>query len=129
MASCSMLGVTTTNTVLPLPIPLQCINTGLATKHKHKKPALFHINVQFLSMLSIALPMFFNVQFRDSLFLVPCSFQGTIAVGQPPQPQQVQPQLLLPQSRASSVVPSSVPRVHIKFRFRIFEYWKMSDHN
>ena len=33
------------------------------------------------------------------------------------------------QSRASSVVPSSVPRVHRKFRFRIFKYWKMSDHN
>ena len=37
--------------------------------------------------------------------------------------------LSLPQSRASSVVPSSVPRVHRKFRFRIFKYWKMSDHN
>ena len=36
---------------------------------------------------------------------------------------------VLEQSRASSVVPSSVPRVHRKFRFRIFKYWKMSDHN
>ena len=33
------------------------------------------------------------------------------------------------QRRASSVVPSSVPRVHRKFRFRIFKYQKMSDHN
>ena len=36
---------------------------------------------------------------------------------------------LVEQSRASSVVPSSVPWVHRKFHFRIFKYWKMLDHN